>query len=248
MAPSFPSLYFPCRVCPEPPEHANARASSWLHPKLAPLSLSLSSWHPTPPPGAPKTTPRSLPLPPEPFPRPPVRRVHGEPRVGYLRPPPSPLSTPLALSPSRAFPGPTHCSSRALLAPPWQDQCRRPPLKFVGLDPSLFPMNTPAPSHHHRQLTLCSISSSSCLPRRVEPRHRLFLPRPRTRSLWRSPAETGSPGGCGPSSRARRSPGGRRRWTEPPEQAPASARPRLLCLHHRGREEGDDPAGGPAGQ
>ena len=32
----------------------------------------------------------------------PVLRVHGEPRDGYLRPPLSPLSTPLAPSPSRA--------------------------------------------------------------------------------------------------------------------------------------------------
>ena len=42
LAPSFPSLSYPCRACPEPPEPANARASSWLHPELAPLHLSFS--------------------------------------------------------------------------------------------------------------------------------------------------------------------------------------------------------------
>ena len=42
LAPSFPPLYCPCRACPEPPEPANARASSWLHLALAPLFLSLS--------------------------------------------------------------------------------------------------------------------------------------------------------------------------------------------------------------
>ena len=41
LAPSFPPLSCPCRACPEPPEPANAYASSWLHPELAPLPLSL---------------------------------------------------------------------------------------------------------------------------------------------------------------------------------------------------------------
>ena len=93
---------------------------------------------------------------------------------GVRKPPPSlsPLSPPLALSPSRASPGPTHSPPRAFQPRPWPEPSRRPPLKFVGLDPSLVPMNTPAPSHHHRQLPPCSIPSSSCLPCLAEPRHR----------------------------------------------------------------------------
>ena len=69
------------------------------------------------------------------MPWPPVRRVHGEPRVGYLRPPPSPLSTPLALSPSRAAPGPICPSSRALQPHPWPELSRQTPPKFSSSRP-----------------------------------------------------------------------------------------------------------------
>ena len=129
----------PLSVLPMPrvPRAARARqcACELVAPPGARPAPSLSSWRPTPPPRAPKTTPRSLPLPPEPLPRPPVRRVHGEPRVGYLRPAPSPLSTPLALSPSRAFPGPIRTSSRALQPRPWPEPSRRPPPKFSSSGP-----------------------------------------------------------------------------------------------------------------
>ena len=89
---------------PRVPRAARARqcACELVAPPGARPAPSLSSWRPTPPPLTPQTSPRPLSWPPEPLPRPPVRRVHGEPRVGYLRPPPSLLSTPLALSPSRA--------------------------------------------------------------------------------------------------------------------------------------------------
>jgi len=41
LEPSFRSLSCPCHACTEPPEPANARASSWLHPELAPPPLSI---------------------------------------------------------------------------------------------------------------------------------------------------------------------------------------------------------------
>ncbi|XP_045086483.1 uncharacterized protein [Aegilops tauschii subsp. strangulata] len=163
LAPSFPSLSWPCHACPEPPEPANARAISWLHPELAPLPLSLPGALLHPHKHRRQPFALSLPLPPELLPRPPVRRVHGEPRVGYLRPPPSPLSTPLALSPSRAPPGPAHSPPCALQPPPWPEPTRRTPPKFVPTRaPPLHLVVSEHRRRHHAYLP-CSISSSPWL-------------------------------------------------------------------------------------
>ena len=67
----------------------------------------------------------------------------------------------------------------------------------MGLGPSLVPMNTPAPSHHHRQLPLCSIPSSSCLPSLAEPAVSPGLPHPKPSSFqappWACSTWTGAP-------------------------------------------------------
>ena len=156
----------------------------------------ISSWRPTPPPLTPQISPRPLSWPPEPLPRPPMCRVHGEPWVSYLgHPEPhlysfGPLTLPcIPWTNPHLLPCPP-TSSMAGEVPP-------SPLKFMGLDPSLLPMNTPAPSHHHCQLPPCSIPSSPCLPRLAEPAVSPGPPHPKPSSSrappWACSTCTGAP-------------------------------------------------------